>query len=314
MRNDISKWLRLAVALTGITLIGVMMACRESAKNQNTDSTNNTNSQSAPPVTPIGTPIVDPADAKTMLTLSPFNHNRPEHKKQACILCHKRTDEKTDAPIFPGHDACDRCHLEILTPTAQTESKLCVACHAPGAIELMPNTKFVDFTTRLKQFGIRGTVKDRKGFSHRDHMDPAKMPAGTEVAKCDTCHKVNGVNATMPSHPQCYSCHTHQKGQKLGECEVCHTSPENSLKYSRSVGAAFSLYRFSHGSHTPAAIKASCDRCHRLIESPAENRSDILQISTARGQRHRSSCWTCHVQAKESVCTKCHVGGPPVSF
>ncbi|MEW6210000.1 MAG: hypothetical protein AB1631_16660 [Acidobacteriota bacterium] len=313
MRNDASKWLRLAIALAAMTLIGVMMACRESAKNQNAA---NTNTQAAPPpVTPVGTPIVDPADAKTMLTLSPFNHNRPEHKKQACVLCHKRTEERTAAPVFPGHDACDRCHLEILTPTAQTQSKLCVACHAPGAIELMPNTKFVDFTTRLKQFGIRATVKDRKGFSHRDHMDASKMPAGTNVATCDTCHKVSGPNATMPSHPQCYSCHTHQKGQKLGECEVCHASPEDSLKYSRTVGAAFSLYRFAHSTHTPTAIKASCDRCHRLIESPAAgNRSDILQISTARGQRHRSSCWTCHVQAKESVCTKCHVGGPPVSF
>jgi hypothetical protein len=256
--------------------------------------------------------IVEPFEAKVLLSLSPFDHNRPEHKKQQCVLCHKRTNETTTAPVFPGHDACDRCHLEILNPTAQTQSKLCTACHAPGPIELMPNTKFVDFTTRLKQFGIRATSAEGKGFSHRDHMDPTKVPP--EKAKCETCHvvEVGGINASMPSHPQCYSCHTHQKGQKLGECNVCHAPREISLRYSRSVGAAYSLYNFKHGSHTPQVIKASCDRCHRLVESTgAESRSDILQISVARGQRHKSSCWSCHVQSRENVCTKCHLGGPP---
>jgi hypothetical protein len=80
------------------------------------------------------------------------------------------------------------------------------------------------------------------------------------------------------------------------------------------MGAALSLYNFKHSSHTPAAIKAGCERCHKTLDAAAENRSDILAISTARGQRHRSSCSSCHVQAKEPVCTKCHVGGPPVAF
>jgi hypothetical protein len=43
------------------------------------------------------------------------------------------------------------------------------------------------------------------------------------------------------------------------------------------------------------------------VEVPAgQPRPDIAKINTATGQRHHSSCWSCHVEAKEPSCSKCH--------
>jgi hypothetical protein len=145
-------------------------------------------------------------------------------------------------------------------------------------------------------------------------MDPKKMSGEAETPKCGTCHQFpNGVQSTFPSHQQCYSCHAHQPAQKLGDCGVCHTDTKLALKYTKGTGQALSLYNFKHsGSHLKAA---SCDRCHSQVEiAPNQVRSDIREISTARGQRHTSTCWSCHSQARESTCTKCHRGSLPFSF
>jgi hypothetical protein len=113
----------------------------------------------------------------------------------------------------------------------------------------------------------------------------------------------------MPKHPECYSCHAHQPGEKLAACGACHVKKSEGMQYSAALGTAFSLYNFRHGPHLK---KAACDRCHKTVEVPAaQPRSDILEINVARGQRHHSTCWSCHVQAKESVCSKCHVGSLP---
>jgi hypothetical protein len=324
MKNDLHRTIKLMIAAVLIVLAVTVLACRDrAAKDPNANSTTNANTAqpSGTPAAATGDQIIGAADAPILKSNNAFDHNREEHKKQQCILCHKRAkeDPKTSEPVFPGHEACDRCHTEMLTPSTSSQSKLCVACHTLP-IETMPNTKFINFKDQLRQFGLRGPSRQGqlKGFSHKDHLDPAKMPAGTTVATCETCHTVEGrgINASMPSHPQCYSCHTHQKDQKLGSCDVCHTDTAIAMKYDRSVGAAYTSYNFKHGSHTPGVIRQGCDKCHGLVESPvAENRSDILQISTARGQRHGSSCWSCHSQRKETVCSKCHLGGPPsISF
>jgi Fe2+ or Zn2+ uptake regulation protein len=113
----------------------------------------------------------------------------------------------------------------------------------------------------------------------------------------------------MPKHPECYACHVHQPSEKLAACGACHVKKAEGMQYTLALGTAFSLYNFRHGPHIK---KAACDKCHRMVEVPAEQtRSDILEINTARGQRHHSACWSCHVQAKESVCTRCHVGSLP---
>jgi hypothetical protein len=134
---------------------------------------------------------------------------------------------------------------------------------------------------------------------------------------CTFCHNFEGsaTAAKFPTHPECYSCHSHQPKTaqnegKLGDCGVCHTRREDSLVATRGPGQALSLYNFRHSaSHLKAG---ACDRCHKTTEVAAKAvRADIQEISTARGQRHHSTCWTCHVQAREAVCTKCHVGSLP---
>jgi hypothetical protein len=42
-----------------------------------------------------------------------------------------------------------------------------------------------------------------------------------------------------------------------------------------------------------------------------QRRTDVLAINVARGQRHNSTCWNCHVRAKEPVCSRCHISATP---
>ena len=185
---------------------------------------------------------------------------------------------------------------------------MCAVCHKTP---FDAQNSRINFPARLTQFGL-------KAFSHRAHANPEKMKGQMDAErlpdgapKCSFCHRFDqaGLKASMPRHPECYSCHTHQPGEKLAACDACHTKKSDAMQYDAGLGTAFSLYNFRHGPHLK---KAACEKCHQTVEAPANSRrSDILEISTARGQRHHSTCWTCHVQAKESVCSKCHISGRP---
>jgi hypothetical protein len=90
---------------------------------------------------------------------------------------------------------------------------------------------------------------------------------------------------------------------------VCHALKAQAISYSPGPGAALRQYNFRHGPHLG---KATCDRCHKMADAAAAGRkSDILKISISRGQRHQSMCWSCHVQAREPVCSKCHISSLP---
>jgi len=229
-----------------------------------------------------------------------FDHNRPEHKRQDCSVCHQRADNSV-TPKFPGHASCIACHAVDYT---SSNNKLCIVCHQ---LPLEAQPKLAAFPMRVTQFGL-------KEFSHKQHLDPAKMPTGTAVPKCDTCHQFDSglIQASFGGHPQCYTCHTHQPGEKLAGCGACHADQTVALKFINGAGGASALYNFTHGGHfKQASIQRNCDKCHHLIDREPQ-RPDILEINTARGQRHTSGCWSCHVQAHEPVCSKCHVKGPPL--
>lgn len=300
MRNKMAQRIKLIVLGTALVLLASAIACRSSKQ-----PTANT---APPPQTPQNAntnAAQSPFDVKESVIIerkSPFDHARPEHqtKTKDCAFCHQRPNNDVN-PVFPGHNACIDCHAKDFT---NTSSEMCIVCHTSP---VDARGTLISFPAKMSEFGL-------KGFSHKDHMDAGKMKDQGQEPRCDLCHQFqDGVNASFPAHQQCYSCHTHQPNQKLGECGVCHNDVKLSLKYTKGTGQAFSLYNFKHGgSHLRAA---SCDRCHRQVEkSPTEARSDIVEISTARGQRHRSACWSCHVQAKESVCTKCHRGSLPFGF
>jgi hypothetical protein len=292
MRKDTSKKLRLVIV--AVALVAGAMACRDS-KPPATNANRPPEPAPAPAATP-NQPEIVPVEAEVMERASPFNHNRAEHKKIDCTVCHQRTDNEA-APKFPGHSACNDCHQKDFSSAT---SVLCAGCHK---MPVDAQAQMISFPAKLKQLGL-------KGFSHRQHLnlDPGKLPAGIATLKCDSCHRLDrGAQASFPKHPECYSCHTHQAGEKLGECSVCHTDRTLSVKYSPGFGTPTSLYNFKHGAHTG---RASCDRCHGLTKATGKT-SDILQISTARGQRHNSTCFACHSRVRETVCTKCHVGSVP---
>ena len=294
MRKDRSNLKLVIVGLAAALLVGAL-ACRDKKP-----PSNNTNRASTPPpaTTPSATQSqIAAVDAPVLERAAPFSHNRAEHKKLECTVCHERTDNEP-TPRLPGHSACNDCHQKDFSAA---NSQLCAGCHkTPVAAQ----PELIAFPARLKQLGL-------KSFSHRQHLnpDPTKWPAGAEKLKCAACHgSASRLETSFPKHPQCYSCHTHQAGEELGKCGVCHSDRSVALKYSAGAGTASTLYNFKHDPHTN---RASCDRCHRLTETGARIAPDILQINTARGQRHNSTCFTCHNRTKETVCTKCHLGSVP---
>ncbi|HXU40080.1 MAG TPA: hypothetical protein VN937_27240 [Blastocatellia bacterium] len=296
MRSETSK----RIVTVAFILFAGFAACRSTKQNLNKPI------ESPPPATPASQSPFEVVDSKVIEVVSPFDHNRKEHKAktQDCSACHLRpSNDRT--PLFPGHSACFDCHVKDKTDLG---SKLCVVCHK---IPVDTQGTRIAFPARLAQFGL-------KRFSHRDHANPEKMKGQMDSDKmpesaprCDFCHRFDEqvLKASMPKHPECYACHAHQPNDKFASCGACHVNKANAMQYGATLGTAFSLYNFRHGPHLK---KAACDRCHKTTEVPADQpRSDILEINTARGQRHHSTCWTCHVQAKEPVCSKCHVSGRP---
>jgi hypothetical protein len=300
MRNDTKRTLKTIIILASAIVLISGLACK-STKQPTANKAAETQQPAPQPAAPPS-----PFDVKESAVIaknSPFDHSRPEHqtKTKDCGFCHQRPDNNV-TPVFPGHSACIECHAKDFTNTA---SQMCVVCHK-SPVDAQGTR--ISFPAKMNEFGV-------KGFSHRQHMDSKKMAAAgeTENPKCSTCHtSTEGSSASFPDHQQCYSCHIHQANQKLGECGICHANAKVALKFTRGTGSALSLYNFQHGPHTK---KASCDRCHRQTDTdPKLVRADIGTFSVARGQRHTSQCWSCHVQAKESVCTKCHRGSLPFSF
>ncbi|PWT88301.1 MAG: hypothetical protein C5B54_10830 [Acidobacteria bacterium] len=185
---------------------------------------------------------------------------------------------------------------------------LCVTCHKTP---INDNGDVKTFPVTFRQFGL-------KSFSHRDHLNPAKMK-NEKLPSCAFCHQFDatGNRASYPSHPQCYSCHEHQADSKKGTCGTCHTAADESLKYASLSGRATKEYKFFHGNHFKvSSIQKVCTRCHSLNQDATPTQVDVVQFEPVRDNiAHNSSCWQngCHVSAKELACAKCHVT-PPVKI
>jgi hypothetical protein len=232
-----------------------------------------------------------------------FDHTRNQHKA-TCDTCHLREGNET-VTTFPGHQACIGCHIADFTVT---QSDLCWTCHK---LPLNSNADTRPFP-QLSQFGLRS-------FSHRDHLNPAKLSKESKVPTCEFCHKFDSSEnkAGFPSHPQCYACHAHEPEAKKGACDTCHAAPDVSLKYATETGRATTEYRFYHGNHFKvASIQRVCSKCHTTNPAAAPNEVDVLQFEPIPDKiAHNSSCWQsgCHVSKNEQRCSKCHVK-PPVQI
>ena len=298
MANRVTKRLKLVVL--AVLLVAAVAACKSTKQNLNKPA------ETAPAPAPASQSPFEIVDSKVIAAVSPFNHSRKEHrtKTEDCLACHKRANNDAK-PVFPGHAACFECHAKDFS---EKTSQMCVVCHK---MPLDTQNSRIEFPSRLSEFGL-------SRFSHRDHGNPEKMKGQMDAAqmpdgapKCTACHRFDArtVEASFPKHAECYSCHVHQPDQKLGDCRACHAKKADAVQYTAGLGTASSLYNFRHASHVK---KAACDRCHQTTDSSADQpRSDVLRISTARGQRHHSDCWSCHVREREPVCTKCHVSSNP---
>src|SRR5437868_9053308 len=307
--NDTAKRLKLIVATITLMLFVSFAACRSTKQNLNKPPDN---ANAPPPAQPVSQSAFDIVDSKVIEKVSPFDHNRKEHqtKTKDCAFCHQRKDNNA-TPIFPSHPACIECHQRDFT---NRQSRMCEVCHTTP---VDAKGTLIEFPKKQAEFGL-------KGFSHKQHGNPEKMkdqmadmPNG--VPDCNKCHAFDQAKivAGFPHHPECYACHAHQAAQpaqanqkQLGDCGTCHIKKDQALAFSRGTGPAFSLYNFRHGPHL--AKNNDCSKCHKTIEVPAPPvRADITEINVARGQRHHSSCWDCHVTAREAACTKCHKSSTP---
>lgn len=315
MKNDTAKLLKQIATIAVLALFVSMMACRSKKENLNKPVDN---ANASAPVQPVSQSAFDVVDSKVIEKVSPFIHTRKEHqtKTKDCAFCHVRKDN-TPTPVFPSHPACFECHRQDFT---NRQSRMCEVCHTTP---VDAKGTLIEFPKKQAEFGL-------KGFSHRQHGNPEKMkdqmadsPGG--VPACDKCHTFDQAKiiAGFPHHPECYACHAHQASpaspppptaqatqKQLGDCGTCHVQKDQALAFSRGTGPAFSLYNFRHGPHL--VKNSDCGKCHKTTEVPAQPvRADISEINVARGQRHHSSCWDCHVTAREAACTKCHKTATP---
>jgi len=242
-----------------------------------------------------------------------FDHRLAEHAKVACESCHARSlDNPTGVePQRPPHTACSDCHSSENYLNASTTEPLCATCHpARQILDASLKTQVLPFPNQLHQFGVRA-------FSHRDHMDDAKMSPAPAGYGCAFCHASGASLAakTFPAHAECYSCHVHQAGQKFGRCQDCHAPTGESLVFAHDEGTATRDYNFLHSGHTKHkdGTAIACATCHNLT-AEAPKVSDLARLEPTRGEQHKSACWgTCHIQKEETRCGKCHVRGVPLA-
>ncbi len=321
---------RVKLAVVVLALIAIVAACKTTQQNLN----QNTNT-APPPTTTTPTPPSQPGftqvvNQKISGNKSTYDHFRDGHKQLTnCADCHQRDKTKPTNAVpnqpnkeywQPYHDACNRCHTVdretygLKQAGSLKGNTFCAGCHQDPPVTTTANGvdkgNMLAYPDSTDQYGIRGGKVDGViGFSHKTHMDASKMDPNDPAVSCNNCHNVsaNPTRSTFPKHESCFQCHVHQSGQAKSDCNVCHIQTANAVRYSPGMGSATS-YRFRHSaSHLRAA---ACSRCHQTLDLPTEPRIDVQQISTARGQRHSSACFSCHSQAKETVCSKCHTSVP----
>jgi hypothetical protein len=313
---------KIKLVLTILFCLLMIAACRSTQKNLNQPA----EPKPVEPQPPQPTGYVQEANFIVPGSKSTYDHFRDGHQQLTdCLECHKRDAANPRALISnqpgktywqPYHDACNRCHKTDrekynLTEAGATKANpFCAACHLDPVVTITADQTFkaqlIAYPTRSEEFGIMGGLK---GFSHKTHMDSEKMSGEGVAVSCSNCHNVKGnpTRSTFPRHAECYQCHTHEAGEKLSSCGVCHVQKTEAIKYNPGMGSALN-YNFKHSA---AHLKSGCERCHRLGEPQEAARLDVQQINTARGQRHSSACWTCHVPARESLCSKCHRNAIP---
>jgi c(7)-type cytochrome triheme protein len=239
------------------------------------------------------------------LDYSKFLHTSQRHASLACASCHQRGSDNSATPKFPGHKACNSCHLgQLVTPAAP----MCLICHTDVNGQNPP----------LKSFSNKFKESFNAKFDHAQHMTGSARPQ----SGCSACHtRANrGVALSIPvslgAHNQCYSCHTpdsrSQSGKEIASCGVCHDA--RGYRRTPTTARAYRL-SFSHADHA-ARERLTCTECHRLTAGAPQSH----QVSFPSPAEHLNlgtgmSCFICH-NGKRSFggdlafkdCGRCHSG------
>jgi c(7)-type cytochrome triheme protein len=236
---------------------------------------------------------------------SKFLHSSQKHASLGCNSCHQRTDNSA-TPKFPGHSACQNCHIgQFTTP----QIPMCTICH----IDVNGNRPpLKNFATSFKEsFNVK--------FDHAQHMQGSAKPQ----AGCNGCHAglVNrgfglSIPANIAAHNVCYTCHKPEAksnaGREIASCGVCHGQ---SAYTPTSANSRVFRYSFSHARHG-SKEKLTCEDCHRATAGLPQTKQvsspgPFEHFPTGRG----ASCATCHNGKRAfggdlgfSSCKRCHTG------
>jgi hypothetical protein len=220
------------------------------------------------------------------LDYSKFLHTSQKHTSLACNSCHERTQDNSPTPRFPGHKACESCHLgQFVTPAVP----MCMICHTETKSSHPPQRNFP--TTFKEKFNVK--------FDHAQHMKGSARPQ----SGCAGCHRAlnRGVALSIPAdlsaHSGCYTCHTpsstSSSGREIASCGVCHD--QKSYAPTSTNGRSF-RYAFSHAKHGPTQ-RLECAACHDLTAGASQGR----QVSSPSPAEHFPS-------GRGMNCSGCHNG------
>ena len=223
-----------------------------------------------------------------------------------CTSCHQRTDNSV-TPKFPGHSACQNCHIGQFTTPA---IPMCAICHVDISSGRPP----------LKNFPTDFKANFNVKFDHAQHMQGSAKPQ----AGCNGCHAglVNrgsglSIPANIAAHNICYTCHKPDSksgaGREIASCGVCHG--QGGAYTPTSTNSRVFRFSFSHARHG-SKERLNCEDCHRVTAGLPQSKqvsspSALEHFPTARG----ANCATCH-NGKRSFggdlgfdsCKRCHTG------
>lgn len=191
---------------------------------------------------------------------------------------------------FPGHRACIECHVTQFTSRPLVTCNIChQAAEGPGN---RPAQR--DFPKRY-DYNLFFDTKQHEAHIAYQYPDGRKLD-------CAACHQPSqkGLARMVPSHPECYACHTpasrDQKAEKKSGCIVCHTQVVESVVARDYKSLAYGA-RFSHKTHV-GYVSGDCSACHTIsggYNRPAATPGTIRVKEHSRDrERSGKGCFSCH--------------------
>jgi len=244
-----------------------------------------------------------------------------QKRELKCDSCHER--QASDAPnlvattdhnkrlqlSFPGHKACVDCHVTQFTGRAL---ETCGICHARSqGLTVKPALR--DFPARYDY----NAFFDAK--QHEKHVSYAL--ADGKKLDCAYCHgpTPKQVGRLIPSHPECYTCHSPDSGDKKAAakagCSFCHTQAVAQVSLQDYMSRAYGA-QFTHQTHV-RYVAGDCGVCHTISGSYNQQQQQPGKIAV---KQHEGGigrgCSSCHdggrhygkvVFSGNSSCDKCHI-------